>query len=67
MSGTTEISAHRGGTEFAPAGSHEAYGSALEAGAEYVEFDVRPPSVHIPSSLPIRAARRRAGDRLPDT
>ena len=41
MSGTTAISAHRGGREFAPAGSYEAYRSALEAGAEYVEFDVR--------------------------
>jgi glycerophosphoryl diester phosphodiesterase len=41
MSGTTAISAHRGGNEFAPAGSYEAYRGAVEAGAEYVEFDVR--------------------------
>jgi glycerophosphoryl diester phosphodiesterase len=39
--GTTAISAHRGGSEFAPAGSYEAYRGALEAGAEYLEFDVR--------------------------
>jgi glycerophosphoryl diester phosphodiesterase len=37
----TAISAHRGGREFAPEGSYAAYRSALEAGAEYVEFDVR--------------------------
>jgi len=41
MSGATAISAHRGGSEFAPAGSYEAYRGALAAGAEYVEFDVR--------------------------
>jgi glycerophosphoryl diester phosphodiesterase len=41
MSGTTAISAHRGGSEFAKADSYEAYRGALEAGAEYVEFDVR--------------------------
>jgi glycerophosphoryl diester phosphodiesterase len=41
MSGTTAISAHRGGSEFAGADSYEAYHRALEAGAEYVEFDVR--------------------------
>jgi glycerophosphoryl diester phosphodiesterase len=41
MSGTTAISAHRGGGEFARADSYEAYHSALAAGAEYVEFDVR--------------------------
>jgi len=35
------ISAHRGGGETAPSGTYEAYRSALEAGAEYVEFDVR--------------------------
>ena len=35
------ISAHRGGGETARSGTHEAYRSALEAGAEYVEFDVR--------------------------
>jgi glycerophosphoryl diester phosphodiesterase len=35
------ISAHRGGGEFAPEGSYEAYRAALEAGAEYVELDVR--------------------------
>jgi glycerophosphoryl diester phosphodiesterase len=35
------ISAHRGGGETAPSGTYEAFRSALEAGAEYVEFDVR--------------------------
>jgi glycerophosphoryl diester phosphodiesterase len=35
------ISAHRGGGESAPEGTYEAYRSALAAGAEYVEFDVR--------------------------
>jgi len=35
------ISAHRGGGETAPSGTYEAYRSALEAGAEYVEFDAR--------------------------
>jgi glycerophosphoryl diester phosphodiesterase len=41
MSATTAISAHRGGSEFVKADSNEAYRSALEAGAEFVEFDVR--------------------------
>jgi glycerophosphoryl diester phosphodiesterase len=35
------ISAHRGGSERAPEGTHEAYQDALEAGADYLEFDVR--------------------------
>jgi glycerophosphoryl diester phosphodiesterase len=35
------ISAHRGGSEGAPAGTYAAYRSALEAGAAYVEVDVR--------------------------
>jgi len=35
------ISAHRGGGETAASGTYEAYRSAVEAGAEYVEFDVR--------------------------
>jgi glycerophosphoryl diester phosphodiesterase len=35
------ISAHRGGGEDARAGTYEAYRAALEAGAEYVEFDIR--------------------------
>ncbi len=35
------ISAHRGGGEFAPEGTYEAYSAALAAGADYVEFDVR--------------------------
>jgi glycerophosphoryl diester phosphodiesterase len=35
------ISAHRGGREAAPGGTLEAYRSALAAGAEYIEFDVR--------------------------
>jgi len=41
VSEATAISAHRGGREYAPEGTYEAYRSALEAGAEYVEFDVR--------------------------
>jgi glycerophosphoryl diester phosphodiesterase len=35
------ISAHRGGREYAPEGTFEAYRSALETGAAYLEFDVR--------------------------
>jgi len=35
------ISAHRGGREAAPPGRYEAYQAALEAGADYLEFDVR--------------------------
>ena len=35
------ISAHRGGVELAAGGSLAAYRSALAAGAEYAEFDVR--------------------------
>jgi glycerophosphoryl diester phosphodiesterase len=35
------ISAHRGGSEQAPPGTYAAYQSALSAGAEYLEFDVR--------------------------
>src|SRR5215831_11340625 len=35
------VSAHRGGGETARSGTYEAYRSALEAGAEYVEFDAR--------------------------
>ncbi len=35
------ISAHRGGAEFAPPGTYEAYRAAVAAGADYVEFDVR--------------------------
>src|SRR5262245_66557655 len=35
------VSAHRGGGETARSGTYEAYRSALEAGAEYLEFDVR--------------------------
>ena len=38
---TAAISAHRGGCEDALAGTYEAYTKALEAGADYVEFDVR--------------------------
>jgi glycerophosphoryl diester phosphodiesterase len=37
----TAISAHRGGNEHGPEGTYEAYRSALAAGAEYVEFDIR--------------------------
>jgi glycerophosphoryl diester phosphodiesterase len=35
------VSAHRGGGETARSGTYQAYRSALQAGAEYVEFDVR--------------------------
>ncbi len=35
------ISAHRGGSEHAPAGTLAAYQSALAGGADYLEFDVR--------------------------
>jgi glycerophosphoryl diester phosphodiesterase len=35
------ISAHRGGSESAPPGTYAAYQSALAAGADYLEFDVR--------------------------
>jgi glycerophosphoryl diester phosphodiesterase len=35
------ISAHRGGTEDAPAGTYEAYRTAAGTGAEYAEFDIR--------------------------
>lgn len=35
------ISAHRGGAEFARPGTYQAYRAALEAGSDYVEFDVR--------------------------
>jgi glycerophosphoryl diester phosphodiesterase len=35
------ISAHRGGSENAPAATLEAYKSAVSTGAEYVEFDIR--------------------------
>jgi len=37
----TAISAHRGGSEHGPEGTYEAYRSALAAGAEYIEFDIR--------------------------
>lgn len=35
------ISAHRGGGEYAPRGTYEAYLAAATGGAEYVEFDIR--------------------------
>jgi glycerophosphoryl diester phosphodiesterase len=35
------ISAHRGGGEDACAGTYEAYASAVAAGADYAEFDIR--------------------------
>jgi glycerophosphoryl diester phosphodiesterase len=35
------ISAHRGGSEIAPAGTYEAFLGALHVGADYLEFDVR--------------------------
>lgn len=37
----TAISAHRGGSETAPAETYDAYHAALESGADYLEFDVR--------------------------
>jgi glycerophosphoryl diester phosphodiesterase len=37
----TDISAHRGGSETAPAETYDAYRAALESGAYYLEFDVR--------------------------
>jgi glycerophosphoryl diester phosphodiesterase len=40
------ISAHRGGCETAPEGTYAAYRSALAAGAEYLEFDVRMTADH---------------------
>ena len=55
----TAISAHRGGHEYAPEGTYEAYQSALETGAEYVEFDVRRTADGtLVSYHPARAARR---------
>jgi hypothetical protein len=44
---TPAISAHRGGGGNAHAETYEAYRSALEAGAEYVEIDVRQSSSHV--------------------
>jgi len=35
------ISAHRGGGERSPSGSYAAYEDAIDAGADYLEFDVR--------------------------
>jgi glycerophosphoryl diester phosphodiesterase len=35
------ISAHRGGSEHDPAGTYEAYRFAVDAGAEFVEVDIR--------------------------
>ena len=35
------ISAHRGGSENAPAATYEAYTDALTSGAEFAEFDIR--------------------------
>jgi glycerophosphoryl diester phosphodiesterase len=61
MSGTVAISAHRGGSEFAPAGSYAAYRSAVDAGAEYIEFDVRRTADGtLVSCHPARTARGRA-------
>jgi glycerophosphoryl diester phosphodiesterase len=39
--GLADISAHRGGSEDVPPGTYDAYRAALDAGAEYVEFDIR--------------------------
>jgi glycerophosphoryl diester phosphodiesterase len=41
MRKTVAISAHRGGSEHAPAATYEAYKDAIGTGAEYVEFDIR--------------------------
>jgi glycerophosphoryl diester phosphodiesterase len=38
---TPQISAHRGGSERALPGSYRAYRHSIEAGADYLEFDVR--------------------------
>lgn len=35
------ISAHRGGGEDAPRGTHQAYLAAVSTGADYIEFDIR--------------------------
>jgi glycerophosphoryl diester phosphodiesterase len=51
------ISAHRGGSENAPGGTYGAYRGALEAGAEYVEIDVRRTS----DGTLVACHRRRAG------
>lgn len=61
MTSGPAISAHRGGSESAPAGSYEAYREALRAGAEYVEFDVRRTADGtLVSCHPARTARGRA-------
>jgi glycerophosphoryl diester phosphodiesterase len=39
--GQAAVSAHRGGGEDAPGGTHEAYLASVRTGAEYVEFDIR--------------------------
>jgi glycerophosphoryl diester phosphodiesterase len=41
MAKTVAISAHRGGTEHAPAATYEAYKDAAATGADYAEFDIR--------------------------
>jgi glycerophosphoryl diester phosphodiesterase len=51
------ISAHRGGSENAPGGTYAAYRSALEAGAEYAEIDVRRTS----DGILVACHRTRAG------
>lgn len=38
---TVAVSAHKGGSEDAPAGTLPAYESAVRIGAEYIEFDIR--------------------------
>jgi glycerophosphoryl diester phosphodiesterase len=54
----TAISAHRGGSEHAPEGTYDAYRSALEIGAEYLEFDIRRTADGtLVSCHPARAAR----------
>ena len=55
----TAISAHQGGSEHAPEGTYDAYRSALEIGAEYVEFDIRRTADGtLVSCHPARAARQ---------
>jgi glycerophosphoryl diester phosphodiesterase len=61
------ISAHRGGSETAPEGTYDAYQAAIEAGADYLEFDVRRTAdgelvaFHPARLRPARAGRDRGG------
>jgi glycerophosphoryl diester phosphodiesterase len=61
------ISAHRGGGETAPGGTYDAYQAAIEAGADYLEFDVRRTAdgelvaFHAARLRPARTGQHRAG------